>query len=729
MKNRWLCVLLLVLASDILADERPRIGLVLGGGGARGAAHIGVLQELERHRVPIDAIAGTSMGAIVGGLYASGMTPDELADLVSSLDWAEKMSDEAQRENLSFRRKQDDAQYPINHELGLRDGELLLPMGVIQGQKLDLLLRELTAHVAHIEAFDDLPTPFRAIASDVVSGDALVMDRGDLAIAIRASMSVPGVFAPARVGDRLLVDGGLVGNLPIDVMRTMDVDIIIAVDVEFPLYPADELDSVLAVSEQMLTILIRRDTLRQIESLAASDILIRPELGLFASTDFGNIVDAIPPGVAAAQAVSDRLAALALDAGAYAEHIASRARAPQTPDTLAFVRVVHDDRVDPGLREPRLRSREGDVIDTRRLERDAERLYGLGRYEQVSYRLVQEDGRTGVEFLARSKSLGPDTLKFSVSLEDDFEGSTGFNVATRLTKTGLNPSGGEWRTDLRLGSDPLLATELYQPFGRQSRFFVAPHVDMRQSGFNVFEGDAAIGRLRLSEGVAGLDFGMEIGDWGEARVGAFRGKGRANVKIGDSAIPDLSFNTGGTFARLRVDSLDHAHFPSSGIRADLRWVRSLTGFGADHNVDTFESELQGTWSLGRNRMQLGLAYATTLNGAAQVQDYFPLGGFLRMSGLERGAISGPHAGLARLVYYRRVGSPAGGMLDVPFYLGASVEAGNVWQTRSEIGFDSMQMSGSLFAGLDTYIGPIFLAAGFAEGGDTHFYLFVGSPPR
>lgn len=729
MKIRWIWVLLLVTVADALADDRPRIGLVLGGGGARGAAHIGVLQELERRRVPIDAIAGTSMGAIVGGLYASGMTPEELEDLVSSLDWADKLSDESRRQDLSFRRKQDDAQYPINHELGLRGTELLLPMGVIQGQKLDLLLRDLTADVAHIDDFDELPIPFRAIASDVVSGEAHVMGSGDLATAIRASMSVPGVFAPARVGDRLLVDGGLVGNLPIDVMRAMGVDIIIAVDVEFPLYSAEELDSALAVSEQMLTILIRKETLRQIETLSDGDILIRPELGMFASTDFGNIVAAIQPGVDAAQAMAGTLGRLSLDVDAFDAYLAARAPEPVSEDTLAFVRVVHDGRIKAELLESRLESHEGDAIDTRRLGRDAERLYGLDRYEKVSYELVEENGKTGVEFHARSKSWGPDTLKFSLSLEDDFEGSTGFNVATRLTKAGLNPNGGEWRTDLQLGTDPLLASELYQPFGWQSRFFVAPHIEWRQTGFKAFDGDTAIARLRLSEGSAGLDLGVEIGDWGEVRAGAFRGKGRASVKVGDSTVPDFSFDTGGTFARLRVDTLDNAQFPSSGLRADLRWVRSLPGFGADNRIDAFESELAGTWSMGKNRFQLGLNYATTLNGAAGVQDYFPLGGFLRMSGLERGAISGPHAGLAKLVYYRRVGSPAGGMLDVPFYLGASVEAGNVWQARSDVSFDSLQMNGSVFAGLDTYIGPIYLAAGLAEGGDANFYLFVGSPPR
>ncbi|MGB5257108.1 MAG: patatin-like phospholipase family protein, partial [Woeseiaceae bacterium] len=300
--------------------ERPRVGLVLGGGGARGAAHIGVLKELERLRIPVDVITGTSMGAIVGGLYASGMTAAELEDLVGSLDWAGALSDKPDREDLSFRRKQDDAQFPIDFEVGVRGTDLQLPKGVIQGQKLDLLLRELTVKSSHIDDFDDLPIPFRAIASDIGRGEPYVIGQGDLARAIRASMSVPGVFAPVRVDGRLLVDGGIVGNLPVDVIQGMGVDVVIAVDVEFPLYGEDELGSVLTISEQMLTILIRKETLRQIDRLGARDILIRPELGTFASTDFGNILDTIEPGRQAAQAQAGKLQELALNEADYAAY-------------------------------------------------------------------------------------------------------------------------------------------------------------------------------------------------------------------------------------------------------------------------------------------------------------------------------------------------------------------------------------------------------------------------
>ncbi len=735
---RWpLAAALVLLASPAIAEAlpgdegdeaRPRVGLVLGGGGARGAAHIGVLKELERMRVPVDAIAGTSMGAIVGGLYATGMSAAELEDLVSSLDWAGALSDKPDRKDLSFRRKQDDSEVPIDFELGVHGTEIVLPRGMIQGQELDLLLRELTMGVSHVDDFDALPIPFRAVASDIERGEAWVMGEGDLARAIRASMSVPGVFAPVRIDGRLLVDGGVVGNLPIDVMREMDVDVIIAVDVEFPLYSPEELDSALTISEQVLTILIRKETLRQIEHLDERDILIRPELGVFGSTNFGEVVDTIEPGQAAARERAEKLQGIALDEGDWQEYVARKTRPVLPASHLAFVRVVHDGKLAPAVLESKLTVEAGDPIDHAVLAANADRLYGLQLYEQVSYRLIEEEAGTGVEYSARTKSWGPNFLQLGVALEDDFEGSTGFNLEARLTRAGINRLGAEWRNDIRLGTDPLLFSEFYQPLSFDSRLFVAPHISIEQRNFNVFSGEDTVARLRVSEAEAGLDFGREIGRIGEFRVGVFRGLGEARVKVGDPDRPTNDFDTGGSFARLRFDTLDNSRFPRRGLRSDIKWTLSRPEFGADARYDTIEGEFTQTWSRGKSSLQLGLNYATTLDTEDPLQEFFQLGGFLRMSGLERGELAGPHAALAKLVFYRRVGRSSG-ILDTPIYLGASAEAGNVWLSRDDMSFDSMLMSGSVFAGFDTFIGPVYLAAGFAEYGQSNFYLFVGAPPR
>ncbi len=709
--------------------DRPRIGLVLGGGGARGAAHIGVLKELERLQIPVDAIAGTSMGAIVGGLYATGVSAAELEHLVSSLDWAAALSDAPERSDLSFRRRQDDRDFPINFELGVRGTDFVLPKGVLHGQKLDLLLRELTLHASHVRDFDELPIPFRAIASDIVAGEAVVLDSGDLANAIRASMSVPGVFTPAQIGGKMLVDGGLIGNLPIDVMKTMGVDVIIAVDVEFPLYKPEELESVLTISEQMLTILIRRETLRQIETLTASDVLIRPDLGIFASTNFGDIVQAIEPGEKAVRESAEKLAHLSVSDSAWQSWLAQKSSADSEPQALAFVRVVHDDSLSHRVLASKLSVRAGDDIDTAVLADNANRLYGLQLYEHVGYRLVDENGRTGVEYRATPKSWGPVFMQFGVSLEDDFDGSTGVNLSARLTKAGLNPLGAEWRTDMQIGTDPVLISEFYQPLSFDSRLFIAPRVEVRQQNVNAFQNGETIARYRVTEGGMSLDAGRELGSIGEFRVGAYRGGGNARVRVGDPSLPNLNFESGGVFAQLRIDSLDNARFPRRGMLADVRWDLSRPGFGADTKFDTISADLSQTWSRGKSSLQLGLSYSTTLSADNALQDFFPLGGFLRLSGLERGEISGPHAALAKLVYYRRIGDRTGGVFETPIYFGASAELGNVWQDRSAISFESMRLNGSLFAGLDTYFGPVYLAAGFAENGKSNFYLFIGAPPR
>ena len=396
---------------------------------------------------------------------------------------------------------------------------------------------------------------------------------------------------------------------------------------------------------------------------------------------------------------------------------------------LAFVRVVHDGKLAARVLEARLSVRAGDPIDATVLAQNANRLYGLQLYEHVGYRLVQENGATGVEYQATTKSWGPNFLQFGVSLEDDFEGSTSFNLAARMTRAGLNKLGAEWRTDLQLGTDPALLTEFYQPLSFDSRLFVAPSFSLRQTNLNAFAVNDIIARYRVTEGTLSLDFGREFGTVGEFRVGVYRGIGEARVKVGDPALPNFDFETGGVFVRLRFDSVDNPRFPRKGLLADVRWNLSRTGFGADFNFDTIEGEIAQTWSRGKSSLQLGLSYATTLNSDNTLQDFFPLGGFLRLSGLERGEISGPHAALARLMVYRRIGNTTGGVFETPIYLGVSAEAGNVWQTRAEISFDTLQMNGSIFVGLDTYFGAIYLAAGFNEDGKTNFYLFIGAPPR
>lgn len=721
--------LLLTTAGGAAETERLRVGLVLGGGGARGAAHIGVLKELERLQIPVDAIAGTSMGAVVGGLYAAGTSLDELEEIVISLNWAEAMSDSARRRDLNFRRKQDDVRYPVDLELGIRAGAVALPLGLVQGQNLDLMLRELTADVAHVSDFDDLPIPFRAVATDIETGAAHVMAKGDLARSIRASMSVPGLMAPTNLDGKVLVDGGLVANLPIDVVRTMNVDIIIAVDVEFPLYQPDFLQSAPAIAEQVLTILMRRETLRQIENLGPDDILIRPDLGTFASTDFGNAEIAVGVGLEAVGLVEDRLRALSVSDSEFAIYRQSRKPTATVSERLEFVRFVHGGRLATEFLAARAGVYVGDPADPRLLAEAASRLLGMDTYAQVSYRIIEDDGELGVEYTATPKRWGPDFLNVGVGLQDDFDGTTAFNLSARLTRTGLNRRGAEWRTDVQLGTDLLLQSEFYQPFGPGLKYFVAPRVDWHQNNLNVFDGDQNIAQLRVAEGEIGVDLGVELGNVGEFRAGVYTGNGNARLKIGDPLLPDRKYDLGGVFALLRFDTFSAPRFPRAGVGLNLKWDTSRTALGASEDFDKLEFDVLAAWSRGKNTLNFGFNYATTFDVVNQPQEYTQLGGFLRLSGLNYGAISGPHAATGRFVYYRLLGDAPGGLFDLPVYIGGSLEAGNIWQDQSDTNFDSLIGSGSLFLAFDTFFGAVYVAAGFAEGGEQAYYLSIGSEPR
>jgi NTE family protein len=379
--------------------------------------------------------------------------------------------------------------------------------------------------------------------------------------------------------------------------------------------------------------------------------------------------------------------------------------------------------------ESRLKTEPGGTISAQTLADDVARLYGLDLYQHVGYRFVHEGDETGVVFETVAKSWGPNLVQFGMSLEDDFEGSTAFNVAGRLTRPGVNSLAAEWRTDLQIGTEPYLATEFYQPLSFDSRYFVAPRLRLEQTNLSGFMDDMTVARYRIGEAELALDVGRELDRWGEVRVGAFRGVGNARVVVGEPDIPNIDFQTGGFFASFGVDTLDDAQIPLNGTLIDATYTMSRPGFGADNSFDTVESTLTKVWTHGRHTMQMGVDFSTTIQSDGLIQNFFPLGGFLRLSGLERGQISGPHAGLTRAVWLRRSGETGGGVFDVPLYLGASLEAGNVWQSRSEMSLDTLILNGSLFAGLDTYFGPLFFAAGVAEGGHTSFYLFLGTPPR
>jgi NTE family protein len=725
---RLLCVFLcsaLTAAAVAAEDTRPRVGLVLSGGGARGAAHVGVLKVLDELRVPVDAIAGTSMGAVVGGLYASGMSAEEIDRLIRSVNWQDAFQDRPPREELGFRRKQDDRNFLVRYALGVTDRGFVMPRGLIQGQKLEQELRKATLAVADIRDFDDLPIPFRAIATDLETGEAVIMKSGDLVSALRASMSAPGVFAPVQRDGRLLVDGGLVENLPVDVARSMGVDVLIVVDVSFPLYARDELTTPLEVTNQAFAILIRSRTLEQREKLTSDDILIDPPLGRFTSADFSRVPHAIRAGEQGALSAKEALARLALNEAAYRRYLAARKTKSIETRTIGFVRADESSKEYEALVQATMRDLIGRSFDKDIIGRRLSALYALDRFESIDYTLAQEEASSGLELSLRRKSWGPNYVRVGLNLEDDFEGNSRYNAAARFIVTELNGLGGEWLTDLQIGENPKFFTEFYQPLSLASRYFVAPQLSLEERSVFSLQGRDRMAEYRVRSAYGGIDVGRELANWGEIRVGVRRGRERSRILIGDPELPTATFERGGVFARFSYDKLDSIFFPRHGQQFEFHWRGERRKLGGDQDFDTYE----GTWlvarSRGRNTLIFWTDAGTTDDSPLTPESYFSLGGFFNLSGLPPGYMSGPHYGIGRLIYYRRVGRGGSGVLDLPAYAGLSLEAGNTWLHRSDMSIDDLRTNGSLFFGVDSPLGPVYLATGFDEDGDKAFYLFLG----
>jgi NTE family protein len=719
-------------AVDSATAVRPRICLVLSGGGARGMAHIGVLKVLEQMKVPIECIAGTSMGAVVGGLYASGMTAAQIESTMRSVDWQEAFRDAPPRRDLGFRRKQDDRNFLVRLPLGLKHGQILLPKGFIQGQKLQETLRQLTLPFSNSTDFDLLPTPFRAVATDLLTGNAVLLDKGDLSIAMRASISTPGLFAPVETQGLVLVDGGLAENLPIDVARQMHADILIVSDVSFPLQSRAALNSALSISNQMLAILVRKDADRQRATLSPSDILIEPILGTTSSTDFTAAAGTITAGENAARAMRSQLDTLTVGDAAYREYLARRAaREPGLP-AIKFVRVDEESKRYEKTILAEMEPLKGKPLNVDAVGERITELYGLGNFETLDYALVStgdgSDAESGLEVRARRKSWGPNYVRFGLNLEDDFQGNSRYNAAARFILTELDGLGAELISDLQIGSDPKVSAEFYQPLNATRTWFVAPSVRVEARDLFLYNKDVEIAEYRDREAEADFDIGRTLGDWGEIRAGIHRANGATHVRLGDPNLVKREYNNGELFVKFSYDRLDNLHFPRDGQTFTLQWDANRTDLGGDTAFDKVQADWLMARSAGRNTLLLWGSAGSVVGGHINplvVPDLFSLGGFFNLSGLAPTSLFGPNYAIARAIYFRKIGRGGEGLFEFPAYIGASLEAGNTWETRSAVSFGSTHKDASLFLAFDTYLGPVYVGSGYDAAGHSAYYLFLG----
>ncbi|NDY96960.1 patatin-like phospholipase family protein [Wenzhouxiangella limi] len=728
-RARLLFLVTLALLSCSAIAESERIGLVLGGGGARGAAHVGVLKVLEEQGIAVDVIAGTSMGAIVGALYASGYRADDIEAIVERIDWAGALSDQPDRTLLSPQRKADAALIPSSLEIGIgRDG-LRIPQGLIQGQNLGLLLRELLLHVSHVDHFDRLPIPFRAVAADLVSGESVVLESGDLVDAVRASMSVPGAFQPLRIGDRLLVDGGVVDNVPIDVARAMGATRLIVVDVGSGLADEDEMGSPASVTMQVISILMERQTQRTLELLEDDDVLIRPVLRDIGSADFDRAGEAVPLGEAAANANVEQLQPFAADARRLAA-FEGRAR-PEWQADRPIDRIA----VNPSLSrsaflvEDRLRPLLGAPADPERIEARIGEIYGEGHYERIIYRLEDKQGRLVLHVTPVDKSWGPNFLRLGLRLSDDFDGGSTYQLEALARMASDIRPGAEWRVRLALGELNELAAAWRVPFGRKARAYVQPYASARALDQPLFVDDqrTELARLRWSRG----RFGAELGnDWNTSTrtfVRLERGADRLSRKIGSGGIGAERVRQDYGFAALGIvrDSLDDATFPTRGTLLDGRVEFYQPALGSETTAEVLRFDLTRAFSLDRYLLLAGVRAVSGRSDEVSLQAVDFLGGLGNLSGYGERELGGPQLFLARTLLMRRMGE-VNQLFSLPTYLGISLEAGNVWQRRADFELNDLIYSGALYLGVSTPLGPIFLGYGRSSEGQSSIYLNFGS---
>ena len=716
--------LALPAAADDAPAKRPKIGIAFAGGGARGGAHVGVLKVLEELRVPVDYVAGTSIGSIVAALYASGMAPEEMEKVLSTTDWDAALQDDQPRRDKPYRQKEDDDIYLIKAELGFNKGKLVLPSGLVAGQKLNYLLNRFLLPASTVREFDLLRIPFRAVATDIVTGGAVVLGRGDLARAVRASMAIPGFFSPVVIDGHLLTDGGTADNLPIDVVRAMGADVVIAIDISTPLAKREDLTNFLKITGQTSGFLTRLNVERQIATLKKDhDVLITPDLERISTLDFKEFPKAAERGYKAADAMRETLRRFSVSETEYAAFLENQREARVDP-AVDEIRVEAPAGVDPRLVEGRVRTTPGRVHWSV-LEGDLARLYELGDYDTVGFTLLEEEGKRVLLLGGPPKPPAPQRVRLGLKLDTDFSSDSSFGLRAGLYLTRMNAVRGELRTKVEVGRLNSILFEFYQPADFGGVFFVSPAVSWKRSPFDQYVNDVNVARLRKDDFTAALDLGVSLGRLGEIRLGALRAQTNYKTVIYTGQPTEGTEQTFALRLKTVLDQVDSVTFPREGWSATAQVFQAFDSVGGDSNYGKLFAA--GLWahSFGNLTIQPYASADIRIGpNPRPITDAATLGGFLRLSGLAPGQLYADNAFLARIVAYQRL-VKMNSLIGTGVYAGLSVETGQAWY--SGLTFDNLRLAGSAFVSADTALGPLYLAFGLADGGFHTFYLSLGLP--
>lgn len=707
--------------------RRPKIGLALSGGGARGVTHIGVLRALERMHIPIDYIAGTSMGSIVGGLYATGSTTKNLENLIEKTDWVEIFADRPPRDQLPFRVKEDDRTYLEGFQMGLDSKGAHLSKGLINGQKLMFLLENNTQRVSATKNFDDFPIPFRCVATDIVSGEKFVFSHGSLPLAIRSSMSLPAIFAPVEHEGLLLVDGGIADNLPVDVVRAMGADVVIAVDISTPPLDRAKITSPLAVYSQVMNVLMQKEIDVQ---AGRADILLRPNLGGFSMMDFVHALTLIPVGEKLVDDNAAGLSKFAVSADEYATWEANLRSVPHLPSKIDFLEFAGTDPLDEGILRGKMSTQPGEPINVQNIEKDLLLVYNTGDYAAVNYQIIQRGDQRGIVITAKPNPTGPNYMRFGIALSSDFRYNSNWSVFAGLRFTRLNSLGAEWKSDVEIGLNQRLKTEWYQPLMRSSRVFVAPYFKYNNELDYVFadsELNNPSASYRTTLMWAGGDLGFNLGLSGELRIGPRWGRANYSRAIGPNLFPSLVASLGGYQMTYKYDRLNSADLPTSGIYIHLEAFDSETAMGATKDYQKAELKIRAFQPAGQRSGIFGyLSGGTSFGSNVPYYDWFRVGGLSSFGGYMEGQLTGPYYGAVRLGYqYQFATLPA--FIGKGAYFMAFMDAGKAWILHYDTPgvTNAVKYSGTVGMGSSTRLGPVFFGFSYAQGGNQMLYISVG----
>ncbi|HSC66678.1 MAG TPA: patatin-like phospholipase family protein [Cellvibrio sp.] len=720
--NKYLVALFLLILSPLgVAADGQRTALVLGGGGARGSAHIGVLEVLERERIPVDCVVGTSMGGLVAGSYAAGLSPKAMREKLSKADWADMFLDLADYSQISYRKKKISWRYLNGTEVGITDQGMQIQPGMVAGEKIKLFFNQLVDADLGEREIQELPLPLAIVATDIGTGERVVLRDGSLTKAMRASMSVPGLMAPIEHQGRKLVDGGLVDNVPVEVARDLcKADRVIVVNVGSPLKSADDIGSILSVTGQMIGILTQQNVDNSLAGLKEGDIYIEPDLGDITATDFALYKEAAHVGKLAAEKQIAALRSLSVDERTYKAWKNENTDQRKREITIDKVVIMPVTLVHPEYVARQIEQKEGELFDRVKLERDLIRTYGDGFYDSVDYRVITEDQKNILEITAQEKNWSSDYITFGFSLESEHRQGSNFNLRGAYRNTWLNSYGGEIFTAVNAGNEPSFEFDYYQPLNHRQEFFIEPRYFREREVVGLFADDTELAKYELDTSYGEFMAGANIGIFGEATMGWREYKIRGSANVSGLTLPDVDESYGGPMLSLNMDKRNRLYFPSRGWRSDITFFDAQ-----DEGYNKVSVDLSGAYKMSDYVIAGRTAYVGSMQGELPFYDGVKLGGFLNMSGYASNQILGDDGFYAHIRAEHILGRmPLG--LNGDLRVGFGLETAKLRTNYTIPDDDGWLDSGVIYVGSETPLGPLYLGYGFTFSGNYNLYFKLGA---